>query len=165
MTSWPASGRQNVGDALRVTEHWNDPVRNPLLRDFGTCYPVVNCLRALVASAEWNSALAIQCAELSSAQGPECRRHFPHEFRTGRPEVPNRTTGAPAHISRNLAISHVKTFSWAKPEKPMAKQMLEEKIVFWWPVLSDSVLRNTQLSENVVPAPPNEDGSSTRAKN
>ncbi|KAI8485136.1 E3 ubiquitin-protein ligase mib1 [Branchiostoma belcheri] len=33
--------------APRVTEHWNDPVRNPLLRDFGTCYPVVNGLRAL----------------------------------------------------------------------------------------------------------------------
>ncbi|KAI8513574.1 Limb region 1 -like protein [Branchiostoma belcheri] len=50
--------------APRVTEHWNDPVRNPLLRDFSTGYPVVNGLRAL---------------------GPECRRHFPCEFRTGRP--------------------------------------------------------------------------------
>ncbi|KAI8508458.1 hypothetical protein Bbelb_135570 [Branchiostoma belcheri] len=52
--------QHSVYRAPRVTEHWNDPVRNPLLRDFGTCYPVVNGLRALVASAEWNSALAIQ---------------------------------------------------------------------------------------------------------
>ncbi|KAI8491107.1 hypothetical protein Bbelb_311480 [Branchiostoma belcheri] len=46
--------------APRVTEHWNDPVRSALLRDFGTCYPVVNVSRALVKSAEWNSAPAIQ---------------------------------------------------------------------------------------------------------
>ncbi|KAI8487850.1 hypothetical protein Bbelb_342980 [Branchiostoma belcheri] len=53
----------------RVTEHWNDPVRNALLRDFGTCYPVVNVPRALVASAEWNSALAIQCGERPPSSG------------------------------------------------------------------------------------------------
>ncbi|KAI8493000.1 hypothetical protein Bbelb_290040 [Branchiostoma belcheri] len=33
--------------APRVTEHWNDSVRNPLLGYFGTCYPVVNGLQAL----------------------------------------------------------------------------------------------------------------------
>ncbi|KAI8482706.1 hypothetical protein Bbelb_395860 [Branchiostoma belcheri] len=55
--------------APRVTEHWNDPVRNALLRDFGTCYPVVNVPRALVASAEWNSALAIQCGERPPSSG------------------------------------------------------------------------------------------------
>ncbi|KAI8483152.1 hypothetical protein Bbelb_391710 [Branchiostoma belcheri] len=79
--------------ASRVIEHRNDPVRNPLLRYFGTCYPVVNGLRVLESECRLefsteqrvpsqDSALEF---EFPSAQGPECRRYFPREFRTGWP--------------------------------------------------------------------------------
>ncbi|KAI8505614.1 hypothetical protein Bbelb_168030 [Branchiostoma belcheri] len=78
--------------APRVTEHWNDLVRNPLLRDFGTCYPVVNGLRALVASAEWNSALAIQWA-------PSVDATFRASSALGGQPFPPQTTGPPSPVN------------------------------------------------------------------
>ncbi|KAI8479283.1 hypothetical protein Bbelb_429750 [Branchiostoma belcheri] len=82
--------------ASRVIEHRNDPVRNPLLRYFGTCYPVVNGLRVLESECRvefsteqrvpsQDSALEF---EFPSAHGRDCRRYFPREFRTGRPTAP-----------------------------------------------------------------------------
>ncbi|KAI8494444.1 hypothetical protein Bbelb_276700 [Branchiostoma belcheri] len=77
----------------RVTEHWNDPVRNPLLCYFDTCYPVVNGLRALGSECrvEFSTGQRVPSQDSAleflfpSAQGPDCRRYSPREFRTGRP--------------------------------------------------------------------------------
>ncbi|KAI8487130.1 hypothetical protein Bbelb_352000 [Branchiostoma belcheri] len=62
-----------VNNSPRVTEHWNDPVRNPLLRDFGTCYPVVNGLRALAIQWWTASELWQTSAEWKLAPENECR--------------------------------------------------------------------------------------------
>ncbi|KAI8518897.1 hypothetical protein Bbelb_021540 [Branchiostoma belcheri] len=79
----------------RVTEHWNDPVRNPLLWYFDTCYPVVNGLRALASECrvEVSTGQRVPSQDSAleflfpSAQGPEYLRYFPREFRTGRPYI------------------------------------------------------------------------------
>ncbi|KAI8518808.1 hypothetical protein Bbelb_020650 [Branchiostoma belcheri] len=99
--------------APRVTEHWDEPVRNPLLRYLDTCYPVVNGLRALGSECRvefstgqrvpsQDSALGFQ---FPSAQGPECRRYFSRTsaLGTGRPDS---NPGRLVPESNTLPIRH-----------------------------------------------------------
>ncbi|KAI8502149.1 hypothetical protein Bbelb_197370 [Branchiostoma belcheri] len=69
--------------APRVTELWNDSLTNPLLGYFGTCYPVVNGLRALASECRVEFSTGYPVVNGLRAMASECRV----EFSTGYPVV------------------------------------------------------------------------------
>ncbi|KAI8516670.1 hypothetical protein Bbelb_052510 [Branchiostoma belcheri] len=81
--------RQTRLPAPRVTEHWNDSVRNPLFGYFCTCYPVMNGLQALAS---------------------ECRV----EFSTGK-RVPSRDSALEFQFWRSSGTTGKKPFSTRIP--------------------------------------------------